>query len=235
MWPGILQRALQHGHHCRLFLERVPCFNNPMSKEQVSFGHISQKPCGFADELSIISTDAAWVAFSAAALTQQSACPSQLMTVWAAALSNFWFFFLLDLCRGLCVLWQGVLRNLHLPGALLRHAEQELKGLRRLPGQPGTRGRGLQLRHLPDAGHAADRQHLRPAIHCSHPRQERYVCCSRRDFLPSLMDMSRVRNGSVPSLYCTSSFAAWLFCEISLVQYDFSFFTENCVLCSDWL
>ncbi|KAM4558205.1 contactin-associated protein-like 5 isoform 4-T7 [Odontesthes bonariensis] len=74
---------------------------------------------------------------------------------------------------GVGVLRQRVLGDLHLPGAILRDAEPELSGLQRLHRQPGQRGRGLQLRDRPEAGHAADRQHLQPAAHRRHPDQER--------------------------------------------------------------
>lgn len=79
--------------------------------------------------------------------------------------------------RGVGVLRHGVLGDLHVPGALLGDAEPQLAGLQRLHGeqQPSQGGRGLQLRHLPAAGHAADRQHLQPAVHRRHPGQERYA------------------------------------------------------------
>lgn len=78
-------------------------------------------------------------------------------------------------CRGVGVLRHGVLGDLHIPGALLSDAEQKLAGLQCLhrEQQQSQRGRGLQLRHLPEAGHAADRQHLQPAVHRGHPGQER--------------------------------------------------------------
>ena len=78
--------------------------------------------------------------------------------------------------RGVRVLRHRVLGDLHVPGALLGDAEQELAGLQRLHGEQhqGQRGCGLQLRHLPEAGHAADAQHIQPAVHRGHPGHERY-------------------------------------------------------------
>lgn len=85
---------------------------------------------------------------------------------------------LLCLCvrRGVGVLRHRVLGDLHVSGALLGDAEQKLAGLQRLHGeqQQSQRGRGLQLRHLPEAGHAADAQHVQPAVHRSRPGHERY-------------------------------------------------------------
>ncbi len=82
----------------------------------------------------------------------------------------------LCVCRGVGVLRYGVLGDLHFPGALLSDAEQELAGLQcfHRKQQQGERGHGLQLRHLAEAGHASDCQHLQPAIHRCHPGQERY-------------------------------------------------------------
>lgn len=82
-----------------------------------------------------------------------------------------------SLCRGVCVLRHGVLCDLHLPGALLSDAEQKLAGFQcfHRKQQQGQRGRGFQLRHLPEARHAAHCQHLQPAVHRCHPGQERYI------------------------------------------------------------
>lgn len=78
--------------------------------------------------------------------------------------------------RGVSVLWQGVLGDLHLPGTILSDAEPKLSGHQRFhwEQQQGQGGRGLQLRHVTETGHAADRQHLQPPVHRCHPGQERY-------------------------------------------------------------
>lgn len=80
-------------------------------------------------------------------------------------------------CRGVSVLRHGVFGDLHVPGALLCDAEQKYAGLQcfQRKQQQSQRGCCLQLRYLPEASHAADCQHLQPAVHCSHPGHERYI------------------------------------------------------------
>lgn len=86
--------------------------------------------------------------------------------------------------RGVGVLRQRVLGDLHLPGAVLGDAEPQLAGHQRVHGeqQQGQGGRGLQLRHLAEAGHAADGRHLQPAAHRRGPGPERYDAASFSDF-----------------------------------------------------
>lgn len=104
--------------------------------------------------------------------------------------------------RAVSVLRQRVFIDLHLPGTLLSNAEQELPYHQcfQRKQQQSQRGFDLQLCHFAEAGHAADCQHLQPAIYCCHPGYKWYI---RVYFIVWTMSKEKYRSCDIDTLQCS--------------------------------